>query len=540
MPTLSPAARVGYRRPALERGARAIHTLLMWVAAAVVSGTPGRAVEAAPAEAGGGEAVAEVRRFCDNLVEHARDRYGSEPTPLFVCQLDVVTRQLPPPDSKLYASSGRGGAGPRMNNLQFDGGLLRLLYAMSEVTGDAKYAEAADEYLRYYLENLPDEDTGFFPWGDHRGYDVVADQTIRAVHEFKCIYPPWEAMYRINPEAVTRQIESLRRHVIDPERSRGFNRHHPPGSLPHSMNSSGGAWIAAWSFLHTKTGDERYLDWAEQMADYLWSVRNPKTDLIAAHPFDPAYPEMKRSELAMARASRTEYMGQITWFAANLLRAAELLGPEKGRRFREQALAYYRAFTRRMDVKPDGSFYATFDLAAGKPLFPRVADGWQYTRQISRPGGWSNGVVPIRALFSLGFAYKLTREEDLRETFDKLVPLAELEKFRNLDGPPEPIAAGLLAQVIVGFLNAYRGSGNREYLDNAWLLSRYGLAHFCRDGWFVCGVPTVDRYRDPKIDVWRTYSNRGGSDDLALAVLRVCLAREGKSDVAEDDVGCYF
>jgi len=531
----SPIGPARYRRAASGSLYRLIYPLLIWAFAMSGSATPGRAAESDAAEV-----VVKVRRFCDNLVEHARDRYGSEHTPLFVCQLDVATRQLPPSDSKLYASSGRGGAGPRMNNLQFDGGLLRLLYAMSDVTGDAKYADAADEYLRHYLESLPDEETGFFPWGDHRGYDVVADESIRAVHEFKCTYPPWDAMYRINPEAVTRQIESLRRHIVDLERSWGFNRHHPPGSLPHSMNSSGGAWIAAWAFLHTKTGDERYLDWAVQMADYLWSVRNPKTDLIAAHPFDPAYPEMKQSERAMARAGRTEYMGQITWFAANLLRVAELLGPEKGKKFREQGLAYYRAFTRRMDVKPDGSFYATFDLATGNSLFPRVADGWQYTRQIGQPHGWSNGVVPIRALFSLGFAYKLTGEEDLRETLDKLIPLAELEKFRDPDGPPEPIAAGLLAQVIVGFLNAYQGSGNREYLDRAWLLSRYALAHFYYDGWFVCGVPTVGRYRDPDVNVWRTYSNRGGSDDLALAVLRMHLVRDGKSDVAVDDVGCYF
>ena len=94
--------------------------------------------------------------------------------------------------------------------------------------------------------------------------------------------------------------------------------------------------------------------------------------------------------------------------------------------------------------------------------------------------------------------------------------------------------------MIVGFLNAYQGSGNRDYLDSARLLSRYALAHFYHDGWFVCGVPTVGRYRDPNVDVWRTYSNRGGSDDLALAVLRVHLLRQEKKDVAADDVGCYF
>ncbi len=519
----------------MDFSSRAICSVLLGAVAVSALTVPGWA-----ADRGSDEIVVKLERFCDNLIQHARDHYGPKQTPLFVCQLDVVTRQLPPPDSKLYATSNRGGAGPQMNNLQFDSGLLRLLYAVSEVTGNAKYAGAADEYLRYYLANLPDEETGFFPWGDHRGYDVVTDETIRAAHEFKCTYPPWDAMYRINPAAVTRQIESLRRHIINPERSCGFNRHYPPGGLPHSMNSSGGAWVVAWAFLYTKTGEQRYLDWAEQMADYLWSVRHPKTDLIAAHPFDPAYPEMKKSGYAMARASRTEYMGQITWFAANLLRAAELLGPEKGKKLEQQAIAYYQAFTRRMDIQPDGSFYPTFDLATGKPLFPRLGDGWQYTRQISEPHGWSNGVVPIRALFSLGFACKVTTANDLCETLPKLIPLAGLEKFRDLDGPPEPIAAGLLAQVIVGLLNAYQGSAEPTYLDHAWLLSRYGLAHFYHDGWFVCGMPTVPRYCDPKINVWRTYSNRGGSDDLALAILRVSLVRQQREDVAVDDVGCYF
>ncbi len=498
---------------------------------------------AAPAGGRSPDAAADplpcIRRFADNLIEHARDRYGPKHTPLFVCQLDVEKRSLPPADTHLYASSNRGGAGPEMNNLQFDSGRLRLLYALSKITGEARYARAADEYLGYYLADLPDEH-GFFPWGDHRGYDVVRDETIRAVHEFKCTYPPWEAMYRVNPEAVTRQIEALRLHVIDPSRSWGFNRHYPTGSLPHSMNSSGGAWVAAWAFLYRQTGDRKYLDWARGMADYLWSLRNAETDLLAAHPYDPAYPKAAKSARAMARASRTEYMGQITWFAANLLRAAELLGREEGAPLRGQALAYYRAFTSRMDVAPDGSFYATFDLASGEPLFDRITEGWQITPQVGSPIAWSNGVVGVRAPFSLAFGYKMTGEADLRRAFDRCVPLVRLERFEDLDGPPQPVAAGLLAQVMVGLLNVHQASGEAAYLDRAELLARYAMAHFYHDGWFVCGEPTVPRYRDPRVDVWRTYSNRGGSDDLALAVLRVHLVRTGQDDPVVDDVGCYF
>ena len=480
-----------------------------------------------------------VRRFADNLIRHARDTYGPEPTGLFVSQWDIGTQRLLPADTKLYATDTRGGAGPHMNNLQFDGGLLRLLYGLSEVTGEAQYADAADAYLRHYLANLPDE-RGFFPWGDHRGFDLVARETVGGPHEFKVTYPPWDAMYRINPEAVRRQIEALKLHIIDESRSYGFNRHYPPGRLPHSMNSSGGAYIAAWAFLYKKTGERKYLEWAHGMADYLWSLRDPRTDLLAAHPYDPAYPEAAASELAKARASRTEYMGQIAWYGPNLLRTSLVLGDEEGARFRRQALAYYRAFVSRMDVQPDGSFYATFDLATGKPRFAPITEGWELTPQVGHPIAWSNGVVGLRALASLGFAYKVTRQPELRETFDRLIPLIRMERFADLDGEPQPIAAGLLAQVMVGLLNMHQASGDARYLDDAWKLARYAMAHFYRDGWFVCGEPIVPRYRDPQVDVWRTYSNRGGSNDLALAVLRVHLVRSGLPDPAEDDVGSHF
>jgi len=489
--------------------------------------------------AGESDPMPQLRRFADHLVEHTRDRYGPKHTPLFVSQLDIDTKALPPASSKVYATSNRGGAGPTTSNLQFDSARLRLLYALTEITGERKYAAAADEYLRYCLANLPEKKTGLLPWGDHRGYDVVRDETIRAPHEFKLTYPPWDHMYRIAPKAVTRAIEGLKLHIIDETKSYGFNRHCPPGGAPHSMNSSGGAYIAAWAFLHRKTGERKYLEWANRMADYLWSLRHPTTGLLAAHPADPAYPAAFKSERARARAGRTEYMGMATWYPCNLLRAAALLGPKHGAKLRDQALACIRAFTSRTDVQPDGSFYASFDLATGKPLLGRITEGWQIIPQITPPR-WSNGVVGIRLPITLAFARKMTGEKDLRERFDELLPLFHLERFSKLDGKPEPVAAGLLAQAIVAFLNMHQATSQRSYLDQAWLLCRYALAHFYADGWFVCGEPTVPRYRDRKVNVWRLYSNRGGSDALALAVLRVWRARSGEPDVADDDPFCYF
>ena len=484
--------------------------------------------------------VDDLQGFADLFIEHGRDKYGPKKTPLFVSQLEIDTRHIPPADTVLYGQGQRGGAGPTMNNLQFDSGLIRLLDALSEVTGDPKYAQAVDDYLSYYLANLPDPKTGFFPWGDHRGYDVVTDQTIKANHEFKNIYPPWTRFYEINPAAVTRQIESLKLHIYDESRSWAFSRHHPSGhEIPHSMNSSGGAYIVAWSFLYKMTKDPKYLDWANRMTDYFWSVRNSDTNLLAAHPADPAYPKSLADKRAQLRASRTEYMGQLTTFSPHLLRAAKLLGPEHGKKQRTEALAYIRGLTRGMEIQDDGSFYATFDLASGDPLFPRILNGWQFVSQQDDRFPWANSVLGIRAPIMLAFAYKMTGEPDLKETFDRFLPLYEMESFAA-DSPRRELPAGLLSQAIVSFLNMYQATDEQVYLDHGQALAAYARRHYFVDGWIVCGPPLLDRYRDKRVDTWRLYCNRGGSAELGLALLRLHLVASGQQDPVVDNPMAYF
>jgi len=56
----------------------------------------------------------------------------------------------------------------------------------------------------------------------------------------------------------------------------------------------------------------------------------------------------------------------------------------------------------------------------------------------------------------------------------------------------------------------------------------------------VAGVPAVTRYRDPALDGWRMYSNRGGSAELALAILRLELVSFGGDDPSDDNPISYF
>ena len=484
--------------------------------------------------------VSDLENFARLLIDHGRDAYGPEKTPLFVSQLDIITRRIPSADTTLYGPDGRGGAGPVTNNLQFDSGLIRLFDALSRATGDATYRDTIDAYLAYYLKNLPDPATGFFPWGDHRGYDLVRDVTIRDHHEFKVVYPPWERLYAVNAGAVRRALDSLPLHLYDESRSWAFSRHYPTDDpIPHSMCSSGGAYIAAWAFLYTKTGEEKYLRWARNMANYFWSIRDPGTDLLASHPYDPAYPAMADNERARRRATRTEYMAQYALFAPNLLIAARLLGPEDGALFRGQALAYMRAFTARMDPLENGAFYATFELKTGKPLFPRITGGWHYVTQQDDFSYWENSVLGLRGPLTAAFAARSTGEPDFMALFDRLLPLYELETFAE-GAPRRDLPAGLIAQAIGSFLDMHAATGEAHFLEHAQTMGVYARTHYFVDGWIVCGPALSPRYQDDRLDPWKLYSNRGGSPELGLALLRLHLVASGQADFIEPNPLSYF
>jgi hypothetical protein len=462
-----------------------------------------------------------VRAHADVLIAHGRDMYGPKKTPLFVCQLDVETREIPPRETKMWSTSGRIGAGPTMSNLQYDSDLIRLLHALTDLTGEKKYAAAATEYLTHHLAHLPDE-KGNFPWGDHVGYDVVLDKRQGKPDEFKITLPPWDRMYAVNAKATRGQIDAMKLHVIDETKSWAFNRHYPPGTTPHSMNSSGCAYIAAWAFLHAKTGEEKYLTWARSLAGYLWSLRNTETNLLASHPADPKFDCRSLGD----RPTRTEYMGPWTWHASNLLIASEFVGPEKGKAFRVQALAFYRAYTVRCRDEKTGGLRQDFTLTGkprGEPIRPY------------KPGDAAANWHRILLLLpAYAYGFKVTREADLREAFDTFGRLLPLDRFRDTAAPPLPIDATALARGIQALTMMHEATGEKGYLDKADVLARYALAKHLRKGLFVAGPPSSGRYRGKGIDPWKTYSNRGGSNALALALLRLHLLQTGRKNPIPD------
>src|SRR5688500_13452644 len=88
-----------------------------------------------------------VRRYADTMVERGRDTYGPQKSGLLLSALDRTT--LAPLNVRPAAPGGirrgdrPGRAWTAMNgaNPQLDQNLLRILYTLTEITGERRYAK---------------------------------------------------------------------------------------------------------------------------------------------------------------------------------------------------------------------------------------------------------------------------------------------------------------------------------------------------------------------------------------------------------------
>ena len=181
-----------------------------------------------------------VQKCIDLLIKHGTDKYGKIHTPLLVSILDVESRVCPEIPEMLdayFRVTRPDRRSPAGSNLLTDQPTLKVMYALSEITGRKDYATFANNYSHYVMQNLVDEQ-GFFWWGWHRHYDVFED-TCKGHNQSTAtwgerIYPHeihamnginWDRLWVLNQDAVTNEIEAIWSwHVIDKEAGE-INRH---------------------------------------------------------------------------------------------------------------------------------------------------------------------------------------------------------------------------------------------------------------------------------------------------------------------------
>jgi len=209
----------------------------------------------------------------DTLIEDCTDTYGSEHSPMFCSLVDLKTHRVPkkaPPLLREQRTSDRAYPG---GNLQHDMFTLLAMYHVSDLTGNDRYAKAADAYLDFFLRRPASVGNGLFPCGEHAYWDFLKEMCTYPTHEDLAFIPRQflDRLWEVNSKATEKHIRQLEMHFLEGDQW-VWNRHAPILSdkrptRPAPFPRHAGFYIYQWAFLHSKTGDPDVLELAKKTTD---------------------------------------------------------------------------------------------------------------------------------------------------------------------------------------------------------------------------------------------------------------------------------
>lgn len=445
-----------------------------------------------------------VRGCADALIEHGRDRYGEVHAPIFMSNLDPETltspRELPLLDG-LVRTEGRGHRrNPGGSDLWEDQTLLRVLVKLTELTGDEKYKQAAEDYIEAFFGSATKPDTGLLTWGTHLYWDAFEDRPGgdgdgRGPHEILIREPDWELMWSVSPEAVAREIEGLWEwHVVDKQTGL-FNRHDDKAE-GCDFAFQGSELILAFAFMHKQTGETKWRDRARLIADWHWNHRNPETNLCADAPG------------IEGRFDGTHHVTTIAGpYCALLLRAYAMTDDAF---YRDRALAHLRAYHRYGWDEEAKSFWGMLALD-GTPVKedpnrkPRDIDVYEDFMPRGHVEVWRTIMYsyefPLIAAQSYAYAAELTGDAEMIEATKKWADVIERElppkaghRWKHLLAEALPgleerggTYAENYGRAIDFFLRAAKVTGEERYEEIARELGAEAVAklHHSKSGLFV-------------------------------------------------------
>jgi len=392
-----------------------------------------------------------ARNFIDTLLADGTDIYGEKRSPMFVSILQIPGHVHPGVTLPTIEGQRQNDRAHLGGNLQHDLPLLQAMQHMSAITGDPEYADAADAYLRYFLENCTDTPTGLWPWGEHAHWDFFTDAPGHYIHEYLG-QPPlefWERAWAIRPEAVVGEADGLINHVVNLE-TFDYNRHadiFEPLPEPREGDMGfldfprhGGFFLQTWAFVWSKTGDAKYLDWIERLLDHQDDTRLDSGLL-------PSY----------SRKSSTPGGPSVTSTfscALSMLEAVPLLGDtDTAQRVKRTADGYLEAVLK------------TTDIAHLTPAFT---------------SHYGEGALAGRAMKYL-HAYRLTGDE-------RFPPLARAvaEKYAELEEMPRVhnTPAQVFGSIVNLLLDVHEIDGDPKWVDAAERYAQTGIERLYADGLF--------------------------------------------------------
>lgn len=278
-----------------------------------------------------------ITRYADAVLARYRDPYHG--TPLFFDGMNTFT-------GKPVTWRNVDGTDWEPSNIASQQNLLRTLTAVSALTGDGKYKQAAKDALAWHFAHA--DASGLLTWGGHcfldlKTLDTVGPENKNKVHEIKHHYPFYELMFETDPQATARLIKAEWNCHIDNWETLELTRHGSYGraldekdfwnkpmnrDLEILREAKGLSFVNIGNDLiysagllgQNVPGEEKALEWAEFLAWQYVRTRYPATGL-GCYQFNRP---VKRSEAPTDENERTftfSFYGD---------RAERQFGPEYG------------------------------------------------------------------------------------------------------------------------------------------------------------------------------------------------------------------
>ncbi len=423
-----------------------------------------------------------VRRYADTMIEHGRDTYGSQKSGLFLSALDRTTLGLlkvrPAPPGGIRRGDRPGRPWVEMNgaNPMLDQNLLRVLYSLTDITGEPGYAKAADEELTWFFQNCLSPKTSLLPWGEHLSWDVVYDVPISGgdemMHEFARPWALWDRCFALVPNESRKFARGLWDHQIANHKTGGFDRHapyfeHGPVDGKDFARHAGfyiGTWCYAWKYrVFANPSNQVYLEAIETLLNRFERKRVQKDGSMAAT-IGPLECELAATMVPDPLSARLRAFAK---------KEDELMLPDLRRQVQGGTNGY-------------------------------VPPKWQ--------NGYSAGALANQAMFCLA-RFQQTDNEAYR---DLVIAIADAYRGsrpdEDLDAWPQSFAHVISTEVA-----AHEFTGKARYLDQAQQIAQLAVDIFWQDN----PLPRASMQTGH-------YETITGCDSLALALLEVHAATQGR------------
>ncbi len=483
-----------------------------------------------------------VAAFADNVVERCRDGYGEKETPLLADGINLETG-VPVKWEKHILS-----------NLACQQNFLRTLDGLTAITGETKYRKQADEWIEYALNVLQDKASGMLYWGGHTSYDILEDRPLVGNHELKCVYPYYQYLYKVDPDATQFAIEGFWHKHIRSWSNLLFNRHgeyrdwdrttawehkYEGSPLPIVDNAmlsfinTGSDLIYAGALLFKLSHNRKPLLWAKRLLKRYDEIRNETTGL-GGYQFNHREPcrvrisfkkplsereDVNETTVITSGVMQTRYgRAALTW-----LNLFEELGVSDGQDFLDMVVKDLTALGKHSYDENDRSFSPI--LIDGMKLSPEdCMEGVGYCSPRSLEKVKANGLM----FFTYAKAYRLTGDRFFWQMVRSLAQgmgWGELGDENDSQPSDSQIDAtisrmsssnqnGIFA--LFGLLELYKATDQKEYLGLAANLGNKLVEASFIDGFFMTSEVTAKGWS--KINSY-----------LPLALLHLTAAIEGKN-----------